>query len=37
MEKAGVPMFNDVETMAECAGLLARYPVLRERARSSLE
>jgi hypothetical protein len=23
---AGVPMFNDVEEMAEAAGLLARYP-----------
>jgi acetyltransferase len=34
MEKAGVPMFNDVEAMAECAGLLARYPRLREKART---
>ncbi len=33
MEGAGVPMFNDVEEMAEAAGLLARYPKLRERAR----
>ncbi len=33
MEAAGVPMFNDVEAMAECAGLLARYPALRETAR----
>ncbi len=33
MERAGVPMFNDVEEMAEAAGLLARYPALRERAR----
>jgi hypothetical protein len=32
MEKAGVPMFNDVEAMAECAGLLARYLALREAA-----
>ena len=32
MENAGVPMFNDVEAMAECAGLLARYPSLRKRA-----
>ncbi|HEX7966782.1 MAG TPA: CoA-binding protein, partial [Stellaceae bacterium] len=32
MEAAGVPMFNDVETMAECAGLLARYPALRAKA-----
>jgi len=29
MEQAGVPMFNDVEEMAEAAGLLARYPLLR--------
>jgi len=28
MESAGVPMFNDVEEMAEAAGLLARYPDL---------
>lgn len=35
MEQAGVPAFNDVETMAECAGLLARYPALRERARGA--
>ena len=34
MEGAGVPMFNDVEEMAEAAGLLARYPRLCERARS---
>jgi acetyltransferase len=33
MERAGVPMFNDVEEMAEAAGLLARYPVLRDAAR----
>ena len=33
MESAGVPMFNDIEAMAECAGLLACYPVLREKAR----
>jgi acyl-CoA synthetase (NDP forming) len=33
LERAGVPAFNDVEAMAECAGLLARYPALRERAR----
>jgi acyl-CoA synthetase (NDP forming) len=32
MEAAGVPVFNDVEAMAECAGLLARYPALRARA-----
>jgi acyl-CoA synthetase (NDP forming) len=29
MEAAGVPVFNDVEAMAECAGLLARYPELK--------
>jgi len=34
MERAGVPMFNDIEAMAECAALLARYPALRERARA---
>ncbi|HEX6843187.1 MAG TPA: hypothetical protein VF113_16755, partial [Stellaceae bacterium] len=33
MEAAGVPMFNDIEAMAECAGLLARYPALRATAR----
>jgi len=33
LEAAGVPVFNDVEAMAECAGLLARYPALRARAR----
>ena len=32
MEAAGVPMFNDVEEMAEAAGLLARYPQLRDAA-----
>ena len=32
MEGAGVPMFNDVEEMAEAAGLLARYPILRNAA-----
>ncbi|MGH7008815.1 MAG: CoA-binding protein [Stellaceae bacterium] len=32
MEAAGVPVFNDVEAMAECAGLLARYPALKARA-----
>ena len=30
MEAAGVPMFNDVEEMAEAAGLLAQYPPLRK-------
>jgi len=34
LEASGVPTFNDVEAMAECAGLLARYPALRARARS---
>ena len=34
MERAGVPMFNDVEEMAEAAGLLARYPALRDLARN---
>lgn len=33
MERAGVPMFNDVEEMAEAAGLLARYPLLRDATR----
>ena len=32
---AGVPMFNDVEEMAEAAGLLARYPALRDSARGN--
>jgi len=34
MERAGVPMFNDVEEMAEAAGLLARYSTLRSAALS---
>ena len=29
MEAAGVPMFDDAEAMAECAAILARYPVMR--------
>ena len=29
LEAQGVPVFNDVEAMAECAGLLARYPALK--------
>ncbi len=33
LEQAGVPAFNNVEEMAECAGLLARYPALRDLAR----
>ncbi len=36
MEQAGVPMFNDVEEMAEAAGLLGRYPILREAARGDI-
>ena len=32
MEAVGIPMFNDVEEMAEAAGLLARYPGLRDAA-----
>ncbi|MFI5001010.1 MAG: hypothetical protein ACHQK9_14115, partial [Reyranellales bacterium] len=36
MERAGVPIFNDVEEMAEAAGLLARYPALRAAAQSTL-
>ena len=30
LEAQGVPVFNDVEAMAECAGLLARYPALKQ-------
>jgi acetyltransferase len=29
MEAEGVPMFNDVEEMAECAGILGRYPPIK--------
>jgi acetyltransferase len=36
MEQAGVPMFNDVEEMAEAAGLLARYPTLRQQVESDI-
>ena len=36
MERAGVPMFNDVEEMAEAAGLLASYPALRESTRGKV-
>ncbi len=32
LEAAGVSCFDDVEAMAECAGLLARYPALRSAA-----
>ncbi len=35
MEAAGVPVFNDVEEMAEAAGLLARYPILRNAAQNA--
>jgi hypothetical protein len=35
MERAGVPMFNDVEEMAEAAGLLASYPRLRNSLRTA--
>ena len=35
MEVAGVPTFSSVEEMAECAGLLARYPAIREKARGA--
>jgi acyl-CoA synthetase (NDP forming) len=37
LELAGIPVFNDVEAMATCAGLLARYPALREQARRAPE
>jgi hypothetical protein len=37
LEAAGVPAFNDVEQMAECAALLARYPLLRRQALSPVE
>jgi len=36
MESAGVPMFNDVEEMAEAAGLLGRYPALQDVAREKV-
>jgi hypothetical protein len=36
MERAGVSMFNDVEEMAETAGLPARYPALRDAAHKDL-
>jgi acyl-CoA synthetase (NDP forming) len=36
MEKAGVPMFRDVEEMGECAGLLAQYPALKAAAAGPL-
>jgi acetyltransferase len=34
LERAGVAMFNDAEEMAEAAGLLARYPTMRDDARN---
>ena len=34
MEDAGVPMFDDAESMAECAGLLSRYAAARNRAQT---
>jgi acetyltransferase len=34
MERGGVPMFNDVEEMAEAVGLLARYPALQQATRN---
>jgi acetyltransferase len=37
LEAVGVPCFDDAETMAECAGLLARYPELRTRAQTNAE
>jgi len=37
MQQAGVPMFNDVEEMAECGGLLAQYPAIQARLASSEE
>jgi acetyltransferase len=37
LEAAGVPCFDDAETMAECAGLLARYPDLQARAKQNAE
>ena len=36
LEAAGVPTFNDGEEMAEAAGLLARYPILRNAAQTNL-
>ena len=36
MERAGVPVFNDVEEMAEAAGLLASYPALRKSAQGKV-
>jgi acyl-CoA synthetase (NDP forming) len=37
LESAGVPVFNDAEAMAECAGLLALYPMLRAKAAANGE
>lgn len=36
MENFGVPMFRDVEQMAECAGILAQYPALKKAAAGPL-
>ncbi|MBT5267429.1 MAG: hypothetical protein HOL85_21540, partial [Rhodospirillaceae bacterium] len=36
METAGVPMFNNVEEMAACAGMLAAYPALRVSAEEAM-
>jgi acyl-CoA synthetase (NDP forming) len=36
IERAGVPMFNDVEEMCQCAGLLAQYPTLKAEAAKPL-
>lgn len=37
MERAGVPMFNDVEEMAEAAGLLARHAALQQETERHLQ
>jgi acyl-CoA synthetase (NDP forming) len=37
LEASGIPSFDDVESMAECAGLLARYPALRAHAASGAD
>jgi acetyltransferase len=36
MEETGVPMFNDVEEMCQCAGLLAQYPPLKLQAAGAM-
>ncbi len=35
MQRYGVPMFNDVEEMAECGGILALYPAVQARLQCS--